>query len=172
MLPINASALRPYVHIFQSSGYGCALCRRQYFIDIGEQLRQTLGGPVGELQMRYACRFQRRPIHRVSRQSLQSLFMGRLQLRMHRQQVVHGLLYERSNLRLLRLRSVDLDVQMLQHVINVRRDVGSVRQARHAVMKAAGPNAGSSRGRDAANQGRAGEKGDKSGSAKDGSTWR
>ena len=143
------------------SGQGRALGRRQHLIDIREKLRQSLGGLVGQLQMRDACGFQCSPIHRVLRQCLNGLLMSGLQLRVHRQQIVYGLFHQRCDLRLLCICGVNLNVQMLQYMIDMGGDIGgAMGTAHHAVMKAAG--AHSSRGDrdDAAGEGSSGDKGD------------
>jgi hypothetical protein len=127
------------------------LGRRQHLIDVPEKLRQSLGGLVGQLQMRDARSFQRTAIHRVLRQRLKGLRMSGLQLRAHREQVGHGLLHQRRDLRLLCIGGVNLNIHMLQHMIDMGRDIGGTRGAgRHAVMKAGGVHAGRGNRDDAA----------------------
>jgi len=125
------------------SGQGGALGGRQHLIDVAKKLRQSLGGLVGQLQMRHSRSFQRTPINRILRQRLKCLRMSGLQLRVHRQEVIDGLLYQRRDLRLLCIRGVNLDVQMLQRMIDMSGDIGgAIAAARHAVMKAAGAHPG------------------------------
>jgi len=155
------------------SGQCGALLGRQHLIDIGEKLRQSLGGLVGQLQVRNARSFQSCPIDRVLGQCLNSLRMSGLQLRVHRQQVAHSLLHQWGDLRLLCIRGVNLNVQMLQYMIDMGGDIGgAMRTTHHAVMKAAG--AHSSRGNrdDAAGERSSGDKGDEGHAAESGSTRR
>ena len=139
------------------SGESGALGWCEYLIDIGEKLRQSLGGLVGQLQVRNARSFQSCPIDRVLGQCLNSLRMSGLQLRVHRQQVAHSLLHQWGDLRLLCIRGVNLDIQVLQHMIDMDGDIGSaMRAVHHAVMKAACTHPGCGDRDDAAGQGSAG----------------
>src|ERR1700682_5082125 len=64
--------------------------------------------------------------------------MRRVQLRMQRKQVAYGLFHERIDLRFLRGGGIDLDVQMLEHMIDVGGHVGgTVRAVHHHPMAAA-----------------------------------
>ena len=143
------------------SGQGSALRRGQHVIDIREELRQSLGGLIGQLEMRDACSFQRSPVHGVLCQCRNGLRMSGLQLRVHRQQVVHGLFHQGCDLRLLCVGGVDLNVQMLQHMIDMRGDIlGAMRAAQHGVMKAASAHPCRSYCDYVAGQGSSGDKGD------------
>ena len=144
------------------SGQGGALGGRQHLIDVAKKLSQSLGGLVGQLQMRDSRSFQRTPINRILRQRLKCLRMSGLQLRVHRQEVVDGLLYQRRDLRLLCIGGVNLDVQMLQHMIDVSGNIGgAIATRRHPMMKTtcAHPGRGGHPD-DAAEESSSGDKGD------------
>ena len=80
----------------------------------------------------------------------------------YRQQIIHGLLYQRRDLRLLCIGGVNLDVQMLQHMIDVSGNIsGAIVTCRHPMMKTtcAHPGRGGHPD-DAAEESSSGDKGD------------
>ena len=144
------------MHLFQVSRQCAALCRREHVADIGHELHKAFGSLICQLQVRDARSFQRSPIDRARGEPCDGLRVRGLQLGMQRQQIVHRLLHQRRDLRLLCIGGIDLNIQVLQHVIDVRIDVCRAVSAAHAVMPTA--HAGSVReGGDAADQGGTGD---------------
>ena len=92
------------------SGQSSALLRCKNLIHIREKLSQSLRGLVGQLQMRDTRSFQRSSIDGVLGQRLDGLRVSGLQLRVHRQKIVYGLLHQWCDLCFLRIRGIDLNV--------------------------------------------------------------
>ena len=130
--------MRHSVHVLELLGERLALPRREYIADIANELHDALRGIISELQMFGACRLERGAIDGGLLEGLHRMAVRGLQLRMKGHQVVDRLLNEWSDLGLLGVGRIDFNVEVLEHVINVSRDLRrAVRAIHHAVMPAA-----------------------------------
>ena len=111
-----------------------ALRRCQQVADIADELHQPLGCLVGQLQMRQPRRFQRGAINRTCGQTLDGLRVRSLQLRVQRQQIIDRLLHQRSDLRFLCVGRINLDIEVLQQMIDMRGDIRSAMSAAHHAL--------------------------------------
>src|SRR5437773_187937 len=119
-----------------------ALRGGEYLGRVGKGLRNASGRLLGELEMLGAQRLDRGPVDAVPREQLER-FPARLVYPLaKRQQVFRRLLHDRRELLLLLLGGVDLDVEVLEHAIEVLVHLSGIERARRkaaAVPAAAAP---------------------------------
>jgi hypothetical protein len=125
---------------------------------VTDELYDAFGSLLGELHVRLARRFQGITVNGGLSERLHELSVSRLRLCMQGHEVAHCLFHERVDLRLLGGGGINLHVKMLEHVVDVRRDVCGVAGHHHSVVE--GAHAGPlSQGDDACGQSRAGDEG-------------
>src|SRR5262245_39131328 len=100
-------------------GDSFTLLRSKDFGRVRSDLRDAPGRLLGELNVLGAQRFDRSAIDCVAREQLYRLRARRLHLPAQRQQIRRRLFHDRCEPLLLFLRGIDLDVEMLEHAIEV-----------------------------------------------------
>jgi hypothetical protein len=121
-------------------------------------LHDAFGCLIGQLKMSRARSFKSRAIDGWLRQSLDGLSVCGFKLRVQGKEIADCLVYQGPDFGFLRLRSVDLDVEVLENVVDVG---GHVRRAlrtvhHHAVVPATGAHR-SCRGANATDEGSTGK---------------
>lgn len=116
-----------------------ALRGREHIADVTHQLNQALGGLIGQLQVFHARGLERAAIESRLRQRIHHVLMRGVSLRLEGQEIIDGLFHERGDLSLLGFGGIDLDVEVLEHVIDVGIHFSRAMRAVHhrSVMPAA-----------------------------------
>ncbi len=122
-----------FVKFLQVSGQCIALGRREYVANIAEELHDAFGCLIGELKVCLAGSLKGCSIDRGLCQSLDGLDVCGLQLCVQGEQIADRLLHQGADFGFLLIGCVDLDIEVLEDVVDVR---GHVCLAHHAVMPA------------------------------------
>ncbi len=101
----------------------------KYFGGVGKGLHNASRRLLGELKLLGAQRLDRAAVDRVAREQLDRLLARRLHFLAQRQQILRRLFHDRSELLLLLVGGVDLDVKVLEHALEVLVHRGGVERA-------------------------------------------
>jgi hypothetical protein len=146
-----------FVHFMQFpqvSGECIPLGRREHVANVAEELHDAFGCLIGQLKMSLACGLESSAIYGRLRQALDGLSVCSLKLRVQGDQIGGRLMHEGPDFCLLRIGSIDLHVQMLEHVVDVS---GHVRRTLRAVHHHAVRAHGSGHGPNATDKGSTGK---------------